>query len=74
MYANTTESLEIPLTSEAYSGAASSMRGLRSTSEFESGRPGAVFCPIREFQAQVRVSSMTDSFNDFVWKLIDGKS
>lgn len=43
MYANTAESLEIPLTSEAHIGAASSMRGRRSTSEFESGCPGAVF-------------------------------
>lgn len=67
MYANTAESLGIPLTSEARSGATSNMRGLRSTSGFESGRPGAIFCPIRGFQAQVRVSSMADPYSDFVW-------
>lgn len=45
MYANTAGSLEIPLTSEVNSGAASSSRDLRSTSGFESGRLGAIAVP-----------------------------
>lgn len=45
MYANTAEPLEIPLTSEVSSGAASSTRDLRPTSGFESGRLGAISVP-----------------------------